>query len=48
MVNWDMGRPCSWDIFIIFILFFSTFLKGHQELSVNTLDAIFEDIMSMW
>ena len=46
MVDWDLGGLCGWDIFII-LYFFKNFLRGHQELSVNILHAIFGDIMSM-
>ena len=35
-------------IFILFYIIFFHFLRGHQELFVNTLHAIFGDIMSMW
>ena len=47
MVDWGLGKPYSWD-FLIILYYFFHFLRGHQELSVNTLHAIFRDIMSMW
>ena len=46
MVDWGLGKPCSWD-FLIILYYFSYFLRGHQELSINTLYAIFGDVMSM-
>ena len=47
MVNWDFGMPCSWDFLLLFIIFF-LFLRGHQELSMNTSHVIFGVKMSMW
>ena len=46
MVDWDLGRLCSSNFLIILYCFFN-FLRGHQELSVNTSHAIFQEIMSM-
>ena len=47
MVDWGLCRPCSWDSLILNFLFFH-FLRGHQELSVNTSYVIFGEVMSMW
>ena len=43
MVDWSLNKPCRWN-FIIY-LFISHFLRGHQELSINTSYAIFEKMM---
>ena len=47
MIDWGLDRPCSKDFIIIYYSFFH-FLRGHQELSVNTSHAIFQEIVSMW
>ena len=47
MVDWDLDRACSLDSLFIFYYFFH-FLRGHQELSINTSHAIFGEVMSMW
>ena len=46
MVYWSLDRSCSRD-FKIFFINFSHFLRGHQELSVNTSHVIFGEIMSI-
>ena len=47
MVNRGLVKPCNLD-FLIILYYSFHFFRGHQELSVNTLHAIFEEIMSMW